>query len=185
MTQYRLLDADFLINLVRTLSIIQKYDSSTAGKIEQICDECRYSLISTNFVKTEVSNKINLKNPKDRDKFFEPRKKEALKIQKDIFKKVRIIDLSRNPFMSIYKGTRSKNLGEKSLVVLLTSKYSGQVNSGGDSVKIVSNNTSDVLSYLYEMKRANSKLSFLDASSLIMPNYEFYYDLFTQLVVRF
>ncbi|MFZ3170155.1 MAG: hypothetical protein WA130_21295 [Candidatus Methanoperedens sp.] len=184
MTRYRLLDADFLVNLIRTLSLIKDYDPSTNNKIQQICDSCdsnHYQFISTNFVEKEVNEITKMHNPSSYELFFEPKKAEALRIKKEVFKTIRFIDMRKNPLMSIYKVTEPRNLGEISLVSLLSSNYSALINSSGDSVKIVSNNTKDVMSYLKEIKKINSRISQYDVSLMIMQNYEFYYDLFNHL----
>lgn len=181
MTHYRLLDADFLVNLIRTLSLIKDYDYSINTKIEQICEGCHYEFISTNFVENEVNEIIKMQNPSGHDRFFESKKNDALKIKKELFKTVRFVDMRKNSLMSIYKVTGPKNLGERSLAILLSSKYAGSVNASGDSAKIVSNNTRDVISYLNEIKKLNSKISQLNSSSMVIQNYDFYYDLFDRL----
>ncbi len=181
MTQYRLLDADFLVNLIRTFSLIKDYDDSINTKLEQICHECNYQFVSTNFVENEVNGITKIQNPNSHALFFESKKSDALKIKKELFKTIRFIDMRKNPWMSIYKVTEARNLGEKSLAVLLSSRYSEFINSRGNSVKIVSNNTDDVIGYLNDMKKINEKLSQYDASSMTMQNYEFYYDMFARL----
>ncbi|MCK4796978.1 MAG: hypothetical protein KAT05_06325 [Spirochaetes bacterium] len=181
MNHYRLLDADFVINLIRTLSLIKDYDEPINDRIKQICEKCNYSLVSTNYVKTEINNKINSKARNNHDLFFESKQKDALKIKKEIFNVIRFVDLRKNPIMSIFQSTSLKNLGEKSLVVLLSSKYATQINSGQGAVKIVSNNSKDVISYLNKIKAVNQQLSDLVPSSILIQNYEFYYELFDDL----
>jgi hypothetical protein len=174
MVHYRLIDADFLINLIRTLSVIQEYDQSVDKNIEKICNnECRYKMISTKYVRSEVNYRISLKDPKDHELIFKSRKNEALKIKKRIFNVVFFDEMRNDKKMQIYEKTQPRNLGEKSLVALFSSKYSKQLNSG-NSVKIVSNNTKDVIK---ELKIIDNKIN-LDINSIIMPNYEFFSDLF-------
>lgn len=181
MAHYRLLDADFLINLIRTLSLIKKHDNSIDNKIEQICNESHYSFVSTKIVENEVNEITKMLHPSGRDLFFESMKNDASKIKKEIFGAVRFIDIRKNSSMNIYKATGQKNLGEISLAVLLSSRYAEFINSSGNSVKIVSNNTNDVIDYLNDMKKINAKLSPYEASSMTMQNYEFYYDMFDHL----
>lgn len=148
MTHYRLLDADFLINLIRTLSMLQEYDQSVAEKIEQMCsNECRYKMVSTKYVKSEVNERISLNNPKDHELIFNSRKDAAVKIKKKIFDIIHFDEMRKDKKMCIYKTTHPRGLGEKSLVVLYSSKYSKLLNSS-NSVRIVSNNTRDVVSEL-------------------------------------
>ncbi len=122
MTHYRLLDADFLVNLIRTFSLIKDYDNSINTKIEQICDVHHFQFVSTNFVENEVNEITKMRNPNSHDLFFESKKSEALKIKKEMFGAVRFIDMRKNPLMSVYKMTGPRNLGERSLAVLLSSK---------------------------------------------------------------
>jgi hypothetical protein len=181
MNHYRLLDADFLINLIRTLSLIKEYDSTTSDRINQICNRCHYSLVSTNYVQNEVNNKIKLQAKTSHDLFFEPTKRDALKIKKDIFDNVRFVDMRKNQYMSIFESISPRNLGEKSLVVLLSSRYAKEINSGRSTAKIVSNNSKDVVYSFNKIKAANEYASRLDVLSTIQPNYEFYYELFSHL----
>lgn len=181
MTHYRLLDADFLVNLIRTLSLIKDYDRSINNKIEQICEGSIYKFISTSFVEDEVNVITKMANPNSHDRFFESKKKEALKIKKEIFKTVSFADMRKNNLMSVYKATEPRNLGEISLVVLLSTKYAGKIKSSGDTAKIVSNNTKDVINYLKEIKKINNTISHYHDSLMLMQNYEFYYDLFDHL----
>jgi hypothetical protein len=103
MVNYRLLDADFLINLIRTLSMIQEYDPSIDKKIEKICkNECRYKIISTKYVKSEVNYRISLKDPKNHELIFQAKKDEAMKIKKKIFDVIQFDEMRKDKKMIIY-----------------------------------------------------------------------------------
>jgi hypothetical protein len=182
MTHFRLLDADFLINLIRTLSLVKSYEDTVDNKIEQLCTHCQFTLVSTTTVMNEVNEKIALKNPTFHDRFFESKKQESLKIKKEIFQNIRFIDVRKNPLIKILQSTRPRDPGELSLVVLLSSKYSKYLTSSPyESVKIVSNNSKDILPLLRVMKEYDNGMSKMTEANVTISNYDFYYDLFNQL----
>ena len=83
MTHIRLLDADFLINTIRTLSIMD--DAIADDFLEKISGDQHYQWISTNEVKTEVNQKLLLKKTtKDTDLFFDHKKDVIKKIQRQV-----------------------------------------------------------------------------------------------------
>ncbi len=182
MPHYRLLDADFLVNFIRTLSLIQVYDSSINSKIRHFRDSCVYTLVSTKHVETEVNNKIGLRNPNNHDKFFISRKDECLHIKREIFKNIRFIDVRHNKLMETLQSTWPRNPGEQSLVVLLSSTYAGYVNSTTtNSVRIISNNSKDIYPPLRMVKGLYDSLSRMNEAEIIISNYDFYFELFNQL----
>jgi len=182
MPHIRLLDADFLVNLVRTLSLIKKYENTTDDKIDQICRHCQYTLVSSTTVQIEVNDKIGLKRPTEHDLFFASKKQDAMRIKKIIFDNVRFIDVRKNTLLKILQSTRPRDPGEQTLVVLLSSKYSSYVNSSAnDSVKIISNNSKDIIPLLRTVKGLNQSLSRMNEANIVASNYDFYHDLFNQL----
>lgn len=182
MTHNRLLDADFLINLIRTLSLVNTYDDTVDYKIEHFCNHCRYTLVSTTTVQNEVNEKIGGKNLTSHDRFFESKRQDAMKIKKEIFKNIRFVDVRKNPLIKILQSIRPRDPGELSLVVLLSAKYSKYINSSlNESVKIVSNNSKDILPLLRMMKEYNHSLSRMNEANVVLSNFDFYYDLFNQL----
>ena len=141
MPHYRLLDADFLVNYIRTLSLIQVYEPTTDAKISHFCEHCPYDLVTTKNVEMEVNNKIGYRNPTNHDQFFKTKKQEEQKIKREIFNRIRIIDIRNNNLMNSLQSTWPRNPGEQSLVVLLSSRYADFVNSSTNTVRIISNNS--------------------------------------------
>jgi hypothetical protein len=181
MTHVRLLDADFLVNYIRTLSLIQVYEPTIGAKITHFCTHCPYNLVTTKHVETEVNNKIGYKIPSEHDDFFKSKKQEAQKIKREIFEKIRVIDIRNNNLMDTLQSTWPRNPGEQSLVVLLSSKYADSIQSSTKTVKIVSNNSKDIYPPLRMIKQFNARLSKMNEREMVMSNYDFYHELFTQL----
>src|SRR5208337_1929860 len=140
MPHFRLLDADFLVNYIRTLSLVQVYELTINTKIAHFCDHCPYELVTTKHVETEVNNKIGYRHPTNHDEFFKSKKSEEQKIKREIFKNIRVIDIRNNNLMESLQSSWPRNPGEQSLVVLLSSKYADFANSSTNSVRIISNN---------------------------------------------
>lgn len=180
MTSIKLLDADFLINFIRTLSLIEKYEDVNQI-INDITSESHFSLITTNFVRNEVNQRISPENPKYHDELFLHKKSEAKKIKNNLFKKINVRDVSNNKVIPLFGATTLKNMGEISLVGLLSSNYSSNVYIPANSVHIVSNNTKDVIKYLKRIKVLNENLKNMNEFKIHQCNYDFYYELFSQI----
>jgi hypothetical protein len=181
MPHFRLLDADFLVNYIRTLSLVQVYEPTLNTKISHFCNHCPYDLVTTKHVEIEVNNKIGYRNPTNHDEFFKSKKQEAQRIKREIFRNIRIIDIRNNNLMESLQSIWPRNPGEQSLVVLLSSKYADFVNSTTNSVRIISNNSKDIYPPLRIAKQFNNRLSKMDEVEMVVSNHDFYYDLFTQL----
>lgn len=186
MSLFRLVDADFIINLVRTLTLIneQGFEDEITEKL--IFNE-KFSLISTPEVKNEVSEVLFRESPrKDFDGYFLRKQKELKQINKKVMANIRILPIDKNCRLTqLLSSTSLKNMGEKSLVILLFCKYNSMLQNNNDRIQIVSNNQKDVLALL---KKANKLIGrpdqYIDEETLIQTNFEFYYELFTRLKIQ-
>lgn len=181
MTSYRLLDADLIINLIRTLSLMKQYEENYDEYFLKMCSNNPYILITTKNVESEVNNKIYFKNPNNHDDFFIIQKEQGKKIKRDIFKQIRVIDLKHNKYMKLMQTANLRDIGEISLVVLLSEKYSNKINENTNTVKIISNNRKDVLKFLKKISTLSGNLDSCDLNSLLESNYSFYSNLFSRL----
>ena len=145
MTVFKLLDADLIINLIRTLALLDEEQREIL--LRAIDEDQHFQFITTPEVKTEVNQRLlKKKSNNDTDEFFANRKGAIKQIERRLFKKIRTLPVEKNCNLTLlFSSISLKNLGEKSLVVLLLCRYHAQISSCQDSIHIVSNNHRDVL----------------------------------------
>lgn len=144
MTVFKLLDADLIINIIRTLSLVNE------EKREDILDSIKidnhFQFVTTKEVKNEVNQRLLKKKSKNEtDEFFSNRKDIIKQIQRRLFKEIRVLSIEKNCALTVLiSSTNLRNLGEKSLVALLLCKYHKLLTDHQDSVFIISNNHKDI-----------------------------------------
>ncbi len=145
MSVFKLLDADLIINLIRTLALLDEEQREIL--LRAIDEDQHFQFITTPEVKTEVNQRLlKKKSNNDTDEFFANRKGAIKQIERRLFKTIRTLPVEKNCNLTLlFSSTSLKNLGEKSLVVLLLCRYHAQISSCQDSIHIVSNNHRDVL----------------------------------------
>jgi hypothetical protein len=184
MTHIRLLDADFLINTIRTLSIM---DDAIAGNfLEKISNDQHYQWISTNEVRAEVNQKLLLKKTsKDTDLFFDHKKDIIKKNQRQLFQKIRFVPITKCPQAPLLSSTSLRNTGEHSLVILLFCKYHSFSVNQDNSIAIVSNNHKDIsIPFRKALKILNCQSRHYDENTMLQENYDYYLELFKQLRIE-
>ena len=171
-----LLDADAIINLTRTSCL-----TNTDKLIELECPrDCKY--VSTKEVKDEVLR--NLKKTKDKESiatFFHGKEQKLISLANDFFKKIDLADTKESELTTLFNSTDLSNLGERSLAILLFSKYKGFLNKNNnvDTISIISNNKKDIVPFVNKILKLESyrELNFKQ-NSHIKNIYHFYSDIF-------
>jgi len=139
-----ILSNHLIINLIRTLALLDEEQREII--IRAIEEDQHFQFITTPEVKTEVKQRLlKKKSNNDTDEFFANRKDAIKQIERRLFKKIRTLTIEKNCNLTLLVSSTSlKNLGEKSLVVLLLCRYHTQISGRQDSIHIVSNNHRDV-----------------------------------------
>ncbi len=185
MTAFKLLDADFTINFIRTLSLVDEEHRERI--LDSIESDQHYQFITTKEVKNEIKQKIfNKKSNKEVDEFFSKRTDIIRQIERRLFKNIRVLTVDKNCELTVLiSSTSLRNLGEKSLVVLLLCKYYTHINSHQNSVHIVSNNHKDIQPIYRKAVRVSPKSMHLsDDITTIQTIHEFYIELFQLLHIN-
>jgi len=184
MTHIRLLDADFLINTIRTLSIMD--DAIADDFLEKISNDQHFQWISTNEVKTEVNQKLLLKKTtKETDLFFDHKKDVIKKNQRQLFQKIRFVPITKCPQAPLLSSTSLRNTGEHSLVILLFCKYHSFSFNQDNSITVVSNNQKDIaIPFRKAIKIFNCQSRHFNENIMLQENYDYYIELFKQLRIE-
>jgi len=184
MTHIRLLDADFLINNIRTLSLMD--DVIAEEILEKITSDQHFQWVSTNEVKTEVNQKLLLKKTtKETDLFFDHKKDIIKKNQRYLFRKIRFVPITKCPQAPLLSSTSLRNTGELSLVILLFCKHHNFSVNQDNSIAIVSNNHKDIaIPFRKALKIMNCQSRHFNESNLFQENYQYYIELFKHLKIE-
>ena len=184
MTHIRLLDADFLINTIRTLSLMD--DAIADDFLEKISSDLHFQWISTPEVKTEVHQRLLLKKTsKDIDLFFDHRKETIKKNTRHLFQKIRFVSIAKCPQAPLLSSTSLRNTGEHSLVILLFWKYQTFSVSHDNSIAIVSNNHKDIVNpFRKALKIFNCQSRHFNENTMLQENYDYYLEFFKQLRIE-
>lgn len=144
MTVFKLLDADLIINIIRTFSLVN--EEQRENILDSIKIDNHFQFVTTKEVKSEVNQRLlKKKSNNETDEFFSNKKDTIKQIERRLFKKIRILSIEKNCALTVLiSSTNLRNLGEKSLVGLLLCKYHKLLTDHQDSVFIVSNNHKDI-----------------------------------------
>lgn len=177
MDKIRLLDSDLIINFSRTCCLAQ-----LDCFLEAVDHLDGFRLISTKEVREEVLGKFkDTKSNRLGDLHFIGREKELTSIAKKIFRKIRVEDTKRYDLTKLLQSTSLRNLGERSLIILLFTKYKDFLRKNvRNPISIVSNNSDDIKTLIKNKiikLESCKKLKFSEERN-IQGIYDFYYEIY-------
>lgn len=184
MTVLKLLDADLIINFIRTLALLEEEQREKI--LEAFEKDQHFQLVTTKEVKAEVNLRLLKKKlNNENDEFFSNRKDIIRQIERRLFKKIRILSIEKNcDLIVLMSSTSLKNLGENSLVFLLLCKYHSHMIGHQDTVCIVSNNHKDIQPIYRKAVQFNQQHSQMPKDCNLQHIHQFYIELLKQLRIR-